>query len=191
MDENAVSKNEQERAERLKGVKVRRLKRAIKWVIVLAIIAGAIYGIAAWQKYLEQHKPGTAYLDQGREHIAVGAEHAAYNSNPPTSGPHYAEPAPWGFYDEALPDEQLVHNLEHGGVWIAYKNSEDAELKAALKKIADDYTVKVIVTPRPQNDARISVAAWTRLLAMETYDETALRDFIKAFINRGPEKVPY
>ena len=37
---------------------------------------------------------------QSRDHIAVGAEHLVYNSNPPTGGWHYAQPAQTGIYDK-------------------------------------------------------------------------------------------
>ena len=43
-----------------------------------------------------------------------------WNSNPPTSGPHYVEWAIWNFYDEEVPLVKSVHNLEHGGVVIHY-----------------------------------------------------------------------
>ena len=39
-----------------------------------------------------------------------------YNSFPPSSGPHYAQPAPWGVYPDSIKQTILVHNLEHGGV---------------------------------------------------------------------------
>ena len=41
-----------------------------------------------------------------------------WNSNPPTSGPHYVEWAVWDFYDEEVPLVRSVHNLEHGGVRV-------------------------------------------------------------------------
>lgn len=57
---------------------------------------------------------GEEFPNLGQQHIDIGTEHIAYNSNPPTSGPHYIQPANWGVYETTLPDEQLVHNLEHG-----------------------------------------------------------------------------
>lgn len=92
----------------------------LKWgtyAVVILIIAGGLFFIV---RQLTAPMPGTAYQIQGREHITVGASHLPYNSNPPTSGPHYDNAAPWGIYDHELPDEQLIHNLEHGGVWISY-----------------------------------------------------------------------
>ena len=48
-----------------------------------------------------------------------------YNSNPPTSGPHSATPMPFKVLDNPAPKENLVHNMEHGGVVVWY-NTDDA-----------------------------------------------------------------
>lgn len=127
---------------------------------------------------------------QGQGHIAVGVAHEPYNSNPPTSGPHYANPARTGFYSEVLPDEQLVHNLEHGEIWIAYRPGLPAEVIEQLK----DYPgVFVIVTPREQNETDIALVAWERLdkfnLEGGRLDTQRIADFILRYRDKGPEKV--
>ena len=43
-----------------------------------------------------------------------------WNSNPPTSGPHYGQWAVWNFYDSPVPLTMSTHNLEHGGIVIHY-----------------------------------------------------------------------
>lgn len=68
--------------------------------------------------------PGQKVPEMGRDHIAVGTSHAPYNSNPPTSGPHYADTANWGVHQTTIQDEYLIHNLEHGGVIVHYKCPE-------------------------------------------------------------------
>ncbi len=134
--------------------------------------------------------PGQQYESQGQEHIAQGStEHAAYNSNPPTSGPHWPEPANWGVYSTEMPDEQLVHNLEHGGIWISYRPDKvDQNTINKLNDFAKRYAI-VIVTPRLKNDTAISLAAWTHLQNLDQYDERAILEFIDAYYNKGPEKV--
>src|SRR3989338_1402278 len=52
----------------------------------------------------------------GRNHIGNGIPGSGYNTNPPTSGPHWGAPARNGIYDSPLADEQAIHNLEHGHV---------------------------------------------------------------------------
>lgn len=123
----------------------------------------------------------------GQQHIAIGASHVAYNSNPPTSGPHYATPAAAGAYSEALPDEQVVHNLEHGYVWISYNPDKvGKDVPAKLAEAIDSYA-KTILTPRPADDSAIALASWGRLLKLDVYDEGQVINFIKANRFKAPE----
>lgn len=97
-----------------------RTKKIAIWSIGVVLVAGLIsWGIIAG-KQAEENKHGEQSASQGQEHIQNGAEHPAYNSNPPTSGWHYQQPAKAGFYDKPMADETLLHNLEHGHVVISY-----------------------------------------------------------------------
>lgn len=191
MPDQNLSKSEQERQARFSSLRKRRFRNALIWLLVVAAIAGGAYWTVKYSKKSESRKPGEAIPDLGRNHIAVGTSHDPYNSNPPTSGPHYEEWAKWGIYDEKLLDEQLIHNLEHGGIWISYRDKDNQDLINKLKDIAEDYSIKVILTYRPENDVPIALAAWTRLLKLENFDEKQIKNFIKAFINKGPEQVPF
>lgn len=126
---------------------------------------------------------------EGANHITDGAR-AVYNTNPPTSGPHYAQPANWGFYDEPIPDERLVHNIEHGGIWISYTGSDD-ETAVALKSIAKRNSGSVIVTPREANDDPIVVASWGRMMRLSQVDEVRIQKFIDMYINQSPERLAH
>ena len=130
------------------------------------------------------------YPEQGREHIFPGQQHPPYNSDPPTSGWHLPQPADWGYYNGDLPDELVVHNLEHGGIWISFKSADDTEVINKLVALSHRYRSKVIITLRPKNDSRIAVAAWTHLMKLDHYDEAAIVNFIDRFKNRGPEFFP-
>ncbi|MDP3729138.1 MAG: DUF3105 domain-containing protein [bacterium] len=164
----------------------RLINKITMWTIVVLVIGGLGYGLYYLASQPEKPKPGEAFPILGQEHIEVGATHPAYNSNPPTSGWHYAKPADWGVYQEELPDEQLIHNLEHGGIWIAYKDV-DQKTKSDLEVIGKKYPGSVIVTPRSGNDAKIVLASWGRLETLESFNETRIVDFIKANRNKSPE----
>jgi len=128
---------------------------------------------------------------QGRDHIPVGSSHDPYNSNPPTSGPHYGEPADWGSYDQALADEQLVHNLEHGGINLLYKpDAVDATTIDALKAIQRDFPNKTVVAPRAANPSPIALASWGYYLTLDAFDEATIREFIRRNKNKGREFSP-
>ena len=164
----------------------RTTKKVITWAIVAVIVGGSGYGLYYLASLPEKPRPGEAFPILGQEHIEVGASHPPYNSNPPTSGWHYKDPADWGVYQEAFPDEKLVHNLEHGGIWISYKDIEQ-ETKAKLETIGRRYPGSVVVTPRTQNDAKIVLASWGRLLKLDSFDENVIIQFIKANKNKSPE----
>lgn len=128
---------------------------------------------------------------QGAGHIEVAETHPDYNSNPPTSGWMYNQAANWGAYREVLPDETLVHNLENSGVWISYRNSEDEDMIRQLEDIVRRYPSQVILTPRPKNESPIAVAAWGRLLTLDTLDVAQITNFIARYRSKlGPENMP-
>ena len=160
-------------------------KKITIWTMVMLVIGGLGYGLYYLVSQPEKPRPGEPFPILGQEHISVGAPHPAYNSNPPTSGWHYTEEAAWGVHQDELPDEQLIHNLEHGGIWISYLGVDDPT-KSALEKIAKSQS-KVVIEPRAKNDSPIILASWGRLLKMERFDEQSVLDFIKANRNKSPE----
>ncbi|NJL37521.1 MAG: DUF3105 domain-containing protein [Leptolyngbyaceae cyanobacterium RM2_2_4] len=134
--------------------------------------------------------PGTAIPDLGQEHIPEGQQ-VDYNSNPPTSGPHYEEWARWGIYNQAPQDEQLVHNLEHGGIIISYHPDlievEDLEQIREQAQELSAINPRIIVTPRTEMSQAIALTAWGYLQELEAYDAAAIDEFYNAHIARGPE----
>ena len=130
-----------------------------------------------------------SFASQEAKHLSSGDTYTAYNSNPPSSGPHYPKPADWGTYRQTIPEETLVHNLEHGGIWISYGSSIDEPTIQQLENIARRYPSHIIVTPRAENDAPITLAAWGRLLTLDTLDVPQINNFILRFRMKGPENV--
>lgn len=164
------------------------IKKIFTWTVWIGVIGGLGYGLIYVGSRPEKSRSGEVFPSLGAQHIPNGAERPAYNSNPPTSGGHYGQPAAWGVYYQELPDEQIVHNLEHGGIWISYKDI-DEEIKKKLEIIGKNNPGSVVVSPRSANDAKIAIAAWTRLEKMDVYDEEKIINFIKANKNKSPEPI--
>ena len=124
------------------------------------------------------------------DHINIGSPLPEYTSNPPSSGPHYGQIARTGFREEEIPDQHIIHNLEHGDIWIAYHPRVSGDIQSQLKKLGGS---KVVVTPRQTNDTDIALVAWGRLDSFDitngVLDKQRIEDFIKRYINRGPERV--
>lgn len=196
---NQVSKKERrelrreaDENKRISFERSRKRSKLLKWFIFVLVLAAVAWGGYLWAKKSEAGKPGEAISEQPRTHIQPDEPiPGLYLSNPPVSGWHYPQSAEWGIYDKELPDQTLIHNLEHGGVWISYKTPDASlELINNLKRVAGEYKRKVILTPRSANDSLIAVAAWDRLDKFDYFDEARIKKFIKAFINKGPEFVP-
>ena len=165
----------------------------MKIIAIYVVVIIAVLGIGYWlfhsSQTTNQNLAGTAYPILGRNHIDVGTHpQVPYNSNPPTSGDHYPNPANWGVYKTTLPDEQVVHNLEHGGIWISYKANVDADTVAKLEDFAKRYQL-VVVEPRDADDTPIAFSSWGYLEKFDHYDEASMVKFIEDHYNKGPEKV--
>ncbi len=131
--------------------------------------------------------PGERIPDQGRDHVEPGEGHPAYNSVPGASGWHYGHPlapADWGVYEEVLPDEVLMHNLEHGGIGVHYNCPEACqELVARLREIvtrARSEGKKVLMSPYRGMDTRIALTAWTFMDRFDEFDDQRIARFINA-----------
>lgn len=169
-------------------------KGALKSNIIKLVVVGAILLVVGGVIYLfATDKGGPSLLgdfvtEQSRQHITDGStQHPPYNSNPPTSGPHWPTPQICDIYDKPVPDEAAIHSMEHGAVWISYKDAADKGLSESLKKIVEKNPGKVILSPRPQNDSKIALVSWTRLLKLESFDESKVTEFIKSNRNNSPE----
>jgi len=161
-------------------------------IFILSLFAGGLSNVFAPTNAPDG--PGVRMGDQGQTHIFVGESHPPYNSVPATSGWHYAQPdapARWGVHENALPDEVLLHNLEHGGVGILYNCPEGCdELVGQLNTIVNGAR-KVIMSPYSGMDTTIALAAWTFLDQFNEFDNERIEAFISAHVESGNAPEPF
>ena len=170
--------------------------------IFYGIIAILAIGFVGYVGLTQKSKPkevilGDYHKSMGENHIAPGQQHQPYNSNLPSSGPHYAvqgAPTPWGVYTQEVQDEVFLHNEEHGGIVVAYSPSLPKEQVSELQKLfAQPYSdttfkpVKAVVTPRSKNNKPIELAAWTYTLSLDKFDKTAIENFYLQHVSKSPE----
>lgn len=183
------SKREQRRAQERR----QQMKGNLVWGgVAIAILA--IIGLLVWQGV--RPRPGNAIPIMASDHVPVDSDLGEYNSNPPTSGPHYPEEAQAGFYETNIyqnPAGYLVHNLEHGYVifWYNCANlSESAcsDLKSQIRTVMDDVNnFKVIAYPADTIGFPVVITSWGRFLNMETFDAAQAREFYDTNLNKSPE----
>lgn len=130
------------------------------------------------------------YDEQGRDHVEDGTQ-VPYETTPPTSGPHYATPAGPGFYTDALPPEQFVHNMEHGQLIIWYDPAAPADVRDDIEAFVEDNPAVILATPFNQvPEGNFTITAWGASMSCEQLSEAALADFREQFQGRGPETIP-
>ena len=131
-------------------------------------------------------------------HIVPGSTfEGVYNSSPPTSGPHWDTGwAGCGFFDEDLPDEQVVHNMEHGQVVISYNLTDEGEIER-VKEIARGLSGRrswMIMRPYSKIDVgEVAVTAWGWMdkFKIQDLDEDRIEQFYEAHRNNsGVESIP-
>ena len=171
--------------EEKKGSKRSFWSKLIIAAIVIFVIGGIGYLIATTDQ--QSSLTGEVIEDQGRNHISPGSPHEPYNSNPPTSGPHLSNLQPCDLYNDEVPDEAVLHSLEHGAIWITYKDKDNSELVGQLREVFEEESAKVILSPRSQNESAIAVASWGRLLKLDEFDKQQILDFIQSNRNNSPE----
>ncbi len=160
----------------------------------IGIVVLAVIGFFVWRGTRPQL--GEAIPLMQADHIAVDSDPGQYDSNPPTSGPHYPQPLNAGFYDTnnyKYPAGYLVHNLEHGYVIFWYNcaklsDSACSGLKSQITAVMDEVNnVKVIAYPWNSMDAPVVMTSWGRLLKMQIFDAAQALAFYKANLNKAPE----
>ena len=188
-DKDYLSKKQQREKDATARKNKKILNNLMLWGGTIAAIGLVAFGLYETAKKEAANAPGEFFPAQSRDHIKVGDKHDAYNSNPPTGGWHYEQPAQSGVYDQELPDENLIHNLEHGHIWISYRPDLDKDSISNLAELAISYGSKIIMTPRAKNDSPIVLASWEYLQKYDKVNETTMRAFIDYHRGHGPEDI--
>ena len=108
---------------------------------------------------------GRQMPDEGQAHIPRGTSGVYKAPYPPTSGPHGGELwAEWEMYDDPMPPEVFVHNLEPGGIVLLYRcDTPCPDLVARLRELYRTFPqgkhgkVTMVVAPDPKIKTPIAV----------------------------------
>jgi hypothetical protein len=116
----------------------------------------------------------------------VGAQHTTdpvtYAQTPPAGGPHDPVWQDCGDYPQPLRNENVVHSLEHGTVWVTYRPdlapADVAKLQSALDAVKDG---KTILSPYPDLPAPAVITVWNAQLDLKGADDPRLATFISVY----------
>lgn len=167
------------------------MSNKIFYGFVALLVLGTIgFVVIKNQSKPEVPRPGIEQADHGRKHVA---SKQYGEGEPPTSGDH-ASPIAWQVYQQEVSDDAVIHNMEHGGVYISYSSSLPADQVAKITAIFGApfsrkgfSPSKAVVAPRTANDAPIIMSSWNRNEKLETFDEEKLVQYYLKNIGKSPE----
>ena len=124
-----------------------------------------------------------------------------WNTDPPTSGPHYGQTIIYGSYRDPIDIGRVLHNLEHGAVYILFGDKVPEKTIAQLQEFYDGHESGTVLAPYAKLGNKIALGAWvvpglpeksndrgSGVLATCTrFDENAYSAFFDAFQFKGPE----
>ncbi len=132
----------------------------------------------------------------GDHSVSPGGVSGNWNTDPPTNGPHYGAAAIFGIYEEELEQARVVHNLEHGGIFILYGDEVPDSTVEQLEAFYDDHKTGTIMAPLTRLGDEFALGAWVaegdeakgHLAKCKNFDEEAVSSFVGAFQFLGPER---
>ncbi|HUP26937.1 MAG TPA: DUF3105 domain-containing protein, partial [Chloroflexia bacterium] len=160
-----------------------------KYGIITAVLIVLLGGAAALL-VREMNKPGQSVDAMAdRHHLGPGElSPIAYNTDPPTNGPHSENLPQFKIYTEPITKELAVHGLEDGGVIINYKPDLDKATVDKLAAIATSYLERttsanhIVMYPYPNLSNPIVLTAWRRIDRLDVYDEARIRRFVDEYV---------
>ena len=107
-----------------------------------------------------------------------------YAQTPPAGGEHAPVWLNCGTYPKPVPNENAVHAMEHGAVWVTYRpDLPAAQVQQLRQAIPDTYAV---LSPYPGLPAPVVASAWGKQLALTGPDDPRLDAFVRAY-RQGPQ----
>lgn len=135
---------------------------------------------------------GEQFCSEGSAHLEVGTE-IEWENNPPHSGPHWPMWQLWGEHESTVEREYWVHNLEHGGIVLAYRcpGGCEADLEVLRTVMSMRPELRILLTPDPELPSDgFAAVSWTWVHSFETPDLDTLLCFVDQHENHAPENVP-
>jgi hypothetical protein len=104
-----------------------------------------------------------------------------YDTAPPVGGNHsqYWADCSGTVYPNAIANENAVHMLEHGAVWITYKPGLAKSQVDTLAKLVNGVD-RMAMSPYPNLKADISLQAWGYQLFVDKASDPRVQEFVDA-----------
>lgn len=182
---------ESARAERLEAMRAEQRKRARRrtaLIVAACLVVVGVLGGVAWALFgssgSEPAKAGKVALTGLQKYPGLARDHTTgkvlYEQTPPVGGKHSAVWQNCGIYDKPVKNENAVHSLEHGAIWITYRPGLAASQIATIR---DDVAGQRygLVSPYPGLPAPVVATVWGQQLKLGSASDPRLKVFVDTF----------
>jgi hypothetical protein len=189
---------EMRRAEQARERRIRILTITISTVIVAGLVGfGAYYLDSANDKDEQQQaaakKPVKGEKSWNAKKLTQNhvTKAVSYPMNPPVGGDHSQA---WmtcdgSVYTKAIPNENAVHSLEHGAVWVTYNDkAADADVKTLADKVSK--TPYTLMSPVEDQTGAIMLSAWGKQLTVEKASDPRVQQFLTKYVQGAQTPEP-
>lgn len=174
--------------QKLAGYKAQhRRQRRNRLILIITAWTGGIAlvaGLVVFAVISTMPKTSPAAIEGVQTISGLSADHVngpvKYEQAPPAGGDHSQVPLNCAVYAEPVPNENAVHSLEHGAVWVTYdpQTVTGAQLEALRKDIPSTYA---ILSPYEGLPAPVVASAWGAQLKASGADDPRIKDFISKY----------
>lgn len=166
--------------------RVRRIIVLVGLLVLVAALGFQLYKATRPPKGGDPHNDIPA-LQATKTFDYVGGDHTSdpvkYTETPPAGGPHDPTWDKCGMaYDAPPRNENAVHDLEHGTVWITYRPGLDTtDVQRLQTELEGLKSGKWMLSPYPGLPAPVVVTVWNAQLDLKGADDPRLPVFIQEY----------
>lgn len=178
-------------AEYQKQMAKRRRGKLVWWsvgitsaAVVVAVVVASIVLTPAPAPTAEYTQGGNGASIEGVETFSNTTLHVEgavdYEQSPPAGGDHNAYWLNCGIYDEPQQNENAVHSLEHGAIWVTYDAAlmSDEDLDTLKAQLPSTY---VVLSPYEGLDTPLVLSGWNTQLKLDSVTDERIPEFFEEF----------
>lgn len=175
-----------------KKAAARRRQERRRRAIVASVVAAVVVIVVVVVVLVANRKPAataTAGYDRVATFSGLSRTHTNspvhYPQTPPVGGDHNPVWQNCGYYSQPLHNENAVHSMEHGTVWITYEPNLPKDQVDLLANLGRGQPF-MLVSPYPGLPAPVVASAWGVQEWFHTANDPKLNEFVSTY-RQGPQ----
>ncbi len=150
---------------------------ALALIVVLVVVFVVTGGSSTPAPVATKADGVQTFTGLSRNHVTGTVKYAQV---PPVGGDHNPVWLNCGIYNQPVPNENAVHDLEHGAVWVTYDASQVtgdqlAKLRAELP------STYLVLSPYAGLPSPVVASAWGAQIQLTGVDDARLKDFLTTY----------